>query len=46
MNRLRVGDRVKVISGKDKGKEGRVAHRMLEDGRKVRIGRKSGSELD
>jgi large subunit ribosomal protein L24 len=30
MNRLRVGDRVRVISGKDKGKEGRIAKVLLE----------------
>ena len=30
MNRLRVGDRVRVISGKDKGKEGRVSKVLLE----------------
>ena len=31
MNRLRTGDRVRVISGKDKGKEGRIAKVLLED---------------
>ena len=31
MNRLRVGDRVRVISGKHKGKEGRVAKLLLEE---------------
>jgi large subunit ribosomal protein L24 len=35
MNRLRTGDRVRVISGKDKGKEGRVAKVLLEDGKVV-----------
>lgn len=35
MNRLRVGDKVRVISGKDKGKEGRVARVLLEDGKVV-----------
>ena len=31
MNRLRVGDQVVVISGKDKGKTGRVSRVFLED---------------
>jgi large subunit ribosomal protein L24 len=35
MNRLRVGDRVKVISGKDKGKEGRVAKIISDEGKVV-----------
>ena len=35
MERLRVGDRVRVISGKDKGKEGRVAKVLREDGKVV-----------
>ena len=35
MNRLRTGDRVRVISGKDKGKEGRIAKVLLEDGKVI-----------
>ncbi len=35
MERLRVGDRVRVISGKDKGKEGRVAKVLREDGKVI-----------
>lgn len=31
MNRLRVGDQVTVISGKNKGKSGRVARLFLDD---------------
>ena len=35
MNRLRVGDQVMVISGKDKGKSGRVARLFLEADRVI-----------
>jgi large subunit ribosomal protein L24 len=35
MNRLRVGDRVVVISGKDKGKEGRISKVLTEEGKVV-----------
>ena len=35
MERLRVGDRVRVISGKDKGKEGRIAKVLREDGKVI-----------
>ena len=35
MNRLRVGDQVMVISGKDKGKSGRVARLFLDDDRVI-----------
>ncbi|RYE81762.1 MAG: 50S ribosomal protein L24 [Myxococcales bacterium] len=35
MNRLRVGDQVMVISGKDKGKSGRVARLFLDSDRVI-----------
>ena len=35
MQRLRVGDRVQVISGKDKGKTGKVIKLLLEDDKVV-----------
>jgi large subunit ribosomal protein L24 len=35
MNRLRVGDQVMVISGKEKGKTGRVARLLLENDKVV-----------
>ena len=35
MQRLRVGDRVQVISGKDKGKQGRVSKVIAETGKVV-----------
>ena len=35
MQRLRVGDRVQVISGKDKGKQGRVSKVISETGKVV-----------
>jgi large subunit ribosomal protein L24 len=35
MQRLRVGDLVQVISGKDKGKQGKVTKILAEDGRVV-----------
>ena len=35
MNRLRIGDRVKVLSGKDKGKEGRITKLLLKDDKVV-----------
>jgi large subunit ribosomal protein L24 len=35
MRRLRVGDLVQVISGKDKGKQGKVTKILAEDGRVV-----------
>jgi large subunit ribosomal protein L24 len=35
MNRLKVGDLVQVISGKDKGKQGKVTKILLEDGKVV-----------
>jgi large subunit ribosomal protein L24 len=31
MNRLKVGDLVQVISGKDKGKQGKIAKLLLDD---------------
>ena len=35
MNRLKVGDLVQVISGKDKGKQGKVAKILLDDDKVV-----------
>lgn len=35
MNRLKVGDLVQVISGKDKGKQGKIAKLLLEDDKVV-----------
>jgi large subunit ribosomal protein L24 len=35
MNRLKVGDLVQVISGKDKGKQGKITKVMLEDDKVV-----------
>jgi large subunit ribosomal protein L24 len=35
MNRLKVGDLVQVISGKDKGKQGKITKILLEDGKVV-----------
>ncbi len=35
MNRLKVGDLVQVISGKDKGKQGKVSKIMAEDDKVV-----------
>ena len=35
MNRLKVGDLVQVISGKDKGKKGKVTKILLEDDKVV-----------
>ena len=35
MNRLKVGDLVQVISGKDKGKQGKIAKVMTEDDKVV-----------
>jgi large subunit ribosomal protein L24 len=35
MNRLKVGDLVQVISGKDKGKQGKITKILAEDGKVV-----------
>lgn len=35
MKRLKVGDLVQVISGKDKGKQGKIAKLLLDEGRVV-----------
>ena len=35
MNRLKVGDLVQVISGKDKGKQGKITKILVEDGKVV-----------
>lgn len=35
MNRLKVGDLVQVISGKDKGKQGKITKIIADDGRVV-----------
>ena len=35
MNRLKVGDLVQVISGKDKGKQGKITKILPEDGKVV-----------
>jgi large subunit ribosomal protein L24 len=35
MNRILVGDQVQIISGKDKGKQGRVLKVLLDDGKVV-----------
>ena len=35
MNRLKVGDLVQVISGKDKGKQGKITKILLEDDKVV-----------
>ena len=35
MNRLKVGDLVQVISGKDKGKQGKITKILLEDGKVI-----------
>lgn len=35
MNRLKVGDLVQVISGKDKGKQGKVTKILADDGKVV-----------
>jgi large subunit ribosomal protein L24 len=35
MNRLKVGDLVQVISGKDKGKQGKITRILADDGKVV-----------
>ncbi|HSN99771.1 MAG TPA: 50S ribosomal protein L24, partial [Candidatus Nanopelagicales bacterium] len=35
MERLKVGDLVQVISGKDRGKQGRITRLLLDDGKVI-----------
>ena len=44
--KIKKGDSVVVLSGKDKGKTGTVAKVMPKDGKKVRVAVKSGETID
>ena len=43
--KIRKGDTVLVIAGKDKGKPVRVGYRVEADGTKVRVARPSGEVI-
>ena len=43
MMKIKTGDTVRVIAGKDKGKEGKVL--AVKDGKKVRIAKKTGEVI-
>ena len=43
--KLKKGDTVVVISGKDKGKPTRVGYKVKADGTKVRVAKKTGDEI-
>ena len=43
--KIRKGDKVVVLSGKDKGKTGEVTQSLPKDGKKVRVAVKSGETI-
>jgi len=45
-NKIKKGDTVVVLSGKDKGKTGEVTQALPKDGKKVRVAVKSGETIN
>ena len=44
--KIKKGDKVVVLSGKDKGRTGTVSKVMPKDGKKVRVAARSGEKID